>query len=159
MSEGSVNDATYLSLYFDLHILVPHVLLRLTQLVCFLYYRTQGKLHMLSESCHWPRPRGTQRMCLPTNRPFLSVASVVVLDELLRQRTGIPMVKDVGLSNLQSLFQICLRMLRAMLKYVFLSVSPHLNYSLSFPSPAYDYLCSFRLRVWMLICSTYLTSK
>lgn len=76
---------------------------------------------MQFESCLWPRPKVIWRMFLPTNKPFRSLASVVELGELLRQRTATQMVKDVGLLNLQDLFLIYLRMLRVMQKYVLCS--------------------------------------
>lgn len=83
--------------------------------------RTLERQPMQFESCLWPRPKGIWRMFLPTNKPFRSLASVVELGELLRQRTATQMVKDVGLLNLQDLFLIYLRMLRVMQKYVFCS--------------------------------------
>lgn len=73
---------------------------------------------MPSGSYLWSRLRGIWKMLWPTNRLYPSLASVVVLDVLLRQRTGIQMAKDAGQSNLQSSFSICLRMPRVMLKYV-----------------------------------------
>lgn len=79
--------------------------------------RTLGKPHLLSESFPWARQRDTWRMFWPTNRPYHSDGSVVVLGELHRQRTGIRMGKVVGQSSLQDSFLICSRMLRAMPRY------------------------------------------
>ena len=62
--------------------------------------RTQGRLLMPLGSCLWPRPKGIWRMFWLTSKPYHSPASVEALDELLRQRTGIQMGKDDGLSNL-----------------------------------------------------------
>ena len=80
--------------------------------------RTLVRPPMLSVSCIWPRLKGIWRMFLPTNKPFHSNASAVELGALLRQRTAILMDKDAGLSNLQNLFWIYSRMLRAMQMYV-----------------------------------------
>ncbi|KAG7034712.1 hypothetical protein SDJN02_04442 [Cucurbita argyrosperma subsp. argyrosperma] len=59
---------------------------------------------MPSESCPWPRQKGTWRMFSPTSRLFRSDVSVEVSDELHRQKIGIQMDKDAGLLNLQNLF-------------------------------------------------------
>ncbi|GFQ03749.1 60S ribosomal protein l17-2 [Phtheirospermum japonicum] len=55
-------------------------------------------------------------MYLPTSRPFLSLASVEVWAELLKQRTDIQMDRVDGLSSLPSSSWVCLRMLRVMLR-------------------------------------------
>ncbi|GFP89255.1 60S ribosomal protein l17-2 [Phtheirospermum japonicum] len=51
-------------------------------------------------------------MYLPTSRPFLSLASVEVWAELLRQRTDIQMDRVDGRLSLPSSSWVCLRMLR-----------------------------------------------
>lgn len=106
--------------YFFLFFFISTLLLveNLDFLFPYLFYRTQEKLPMPSGNCLWRRPRGIWRMLWPINRPFPSHDSAVVLDVLLRQRTGIQMDKDDGLSNQQSSFLTCSRMLRVMLRYV-----------------------------------------
>lgn len=84
--------------------------------------RTQERRPMLLESCLQQRLKGIWKMFWSTNKPFPFDAFVVVLVELLRQRTVIQMVKDAGLLNRLNLFLTYLRMLRAMQKYVLLSL-------------------------------------
>lgn len=109
-----LEDTIFSFFYFSTFLLVEN----LDFLSLYLFYRTQEKLPMPSGNCLWRRLRGIWRMLWPINRPFPSHDSAVVLDVLLRQRIGIQMDRDDGLSNQQSSFLTCSRMLRVMLRYV-----------------------------------------
>lgn len=83
-------------------------------------YRTLGKLPLQSGSCPWLKLKGTWKMFLRTSRPFHSDVSVVVLEGQLKQRIDTLMAKEGGLSSQQNSSLICSKMLRAMLKYVYI---------------------------------------
>lgn len=100
-------------------------------------------------------------MCWPTNRPFPSDDSVVVLGGLPRQRTDILMDKDAGLSNQLNSFLIYLRMLKVTLRYVLFLFLHCWNANLCglFVHSFECLLLPSRWKAWMSMLSTFLTSR
>ena len=83
---------------------------------CCLYNRIRGRQHRQLRSSILPRPRGTWKMCLRTNKPSHSEGSVEVSEGLPRRRPATQMVREDGQLNLPHSCWVCSRMPKAMLR-------------------------------------------